>query len=80
MSSFSVLAMPYDRPDSLSVRLSSPNKLASLGRNHSERNQAEEIPLPPALHRFLVAPTTRSPSSPQVYFICFFIFKQIKFI
>uniref|UniRef100_A0A0R3QLU8 Kinesin motor domain-containing protein n=1 Tax=Brugia timori TaxID=42155 RepID=A0A0R3QLU8_9BILA len=60
------LAMPYDRPDSLSVRLSSPNKLASLGRNHSERNQAEEIPLPPALHRFLVAPTTRSPSSPQL--------------
>ncbi|KAK6108889.1 Kinesin motor domain family protein [Brugia pahangi] len=58
--------MPYDRPDSLSVRLSSPNKLASLGRNHSERNQAEEIPLPPALHRFLVAPTTRSPSSPQL--------------
>ncbi|VDO22545.1 unnamed protein product [Brugia timori] len=60
------MAMPYDRPDSLSVRLSSPNKLASLGRNHSERNQAEEIPLPPALHRFLVAPTTRSPSSPQL--------------
>uniref|UniRef100_A0A1I8EQ79 Kinesin motor domain-containing protein n=1 Tax=Wuchereria bancrofti TaxID=6293 RepID=A0A1I8EQ79_WUCBA len=61
-----VLAMPYDRPDSLSVRLSSPNKLASLGRNHSERNQTEEIPLPPALHRFLLAPTTRSPSSPQL--------------
>ncbi|EJW84526.1 hypothetical protein WUBG_04563, partial [Wuchereria bancrofti] len=58
--------MPYDRPDSLSVRLSSPNKLASLGRNHSERNQTEEIPLPPALHRFLLAPTTRSPSSPQL--------------
>lgn len=61
--------MPYERPDSLSVRFSSSRKLASLGKGKNERNQAEEIPLPPALHRFLAAPTTRSPSSPQVCFL-----------
>ncbi|VDM95372.1 unnamed protein product, partial [Onchocerca ochengi] len=57
--------MPYERPDSLSVRFQSSRKLAKLSRFQNERNQAEEIPLPPALHRFLIAPTTRSPSSPQ---------------
>ncbi|CAG9533373.1 unnamed protein product [Cercopithifilaria johnstoni] len=58
--------MPYERPDSLPVRFSPSRKLKSLDRIHNERNQAEEIPLPPALHRFLAAPTTRSPSSPQL--------------
>ncbi|EFO22607.2 hypothetical protein LOAG_05878 [Loa loa] len=58
--------MSYERPDSLSVRLSSSRKLASLGRNHGEHNQLEEISLPPALHRFLASPTARSPSTPQL--------------
>uniref|UniRef100_A0A915PV57 Plus3 domain-containing protein n=1 Tax=Setaria digitata TaxID=48799 RepID=A0A915PV57_9BILA len=40
--------------------------LANLGKTHNERNQAEEISLPPALQRFLAAPTSRSPPSPQL--------------
>ncbi|VDN02374.1 unnamed protein product [Thelazia callipaeda] len=64
--------MPYERPRSLSTpyQRSSTPKFTYLSKFCDEqinnRKQLEELSIPPSLQRFITAPNSRPPSSPQL--------------